>query len=340
MRRSGGQVVAVLGFAALVVAGASAQLQYATRSGGPRLAVVARTTTVMQPKSVNVSPDGTRVITCSFGHPDSDNVAIYDGETLQPTGTISFPGNAVESTWSPDGRTLYVSNFRNDQLMVIDWPSGRVRGQVATGSDPKTIAVSPDGRTVYVANYGGAGVSVVDAQTLVELRRLPTGHQPRGIAVARDGRLFVASFRDNLLHEFAPGAERETRRIPMCRMPRHLALSPDDRRLYVTCTLHGVSWYDVATGRFEGRAPAGGNPRTLDLSGDGRWIVTSDFGWRRPAEGRSSTVSLIDTVGLTHGVFPVAGSSQNVGIAIRPRGRFRAYVVSWNTRELIALEPR
>jgi YVTN family beta-propeller protein len=340
MRRLGGQVAVVLAVAAVVAVGASAQLRYATHAGGPRLAVVARAVTGVQPKSVNVSPDGTRVITCSFGHPDSDNVAVYDGETLQPAGTISFPGNAVESTWSPDGRTLYVSNFRNDQLMVIDWPSLRVRGQVQCGSDPKTIAVSPDGRTVYVANYGGAGVSVIDAERLVELRRLPTGHKPRGIAVAPDGRLFVASFEEDVLHEFAPGASVETRRIPLCRMPRHLALSPDGRRLYVTCTLNGVSWYDLGTGRFEGRAPTGRNPRTLDLSGDGRWIVTSDFDWRPPASGRSSTVSLIDTVGLTHGVFPVAGSSQNVGIAIRPRGRFRAYVVSWNTRELIALEPR
>jgi DNA-binding beta-propeller fold protein YncE len=177
------------------------------------------------------------------------------------------------------------------------------------------------------------------AGTLTELRRLPTGHKPRGIAVHPDGRLLVASFDDDVLHEFAPDG-RELRRIPMCRMPRHLALSPDGTRVYVSCTLTGVTWYDLASGRPIGHAPAGRNPRTLDLSPDGRWVVTSDFDWRPPAAGRSSTISLIDTVGLTHGIFEVPGSSQNVGVALRPRGRWRAYVVSWNTRELFALEPR
>src|SRR5690606_7668665 len=61
-----------------------------TEPGGPTLRVSARAETGVQPKSVNVSPDGRRVVVCNFGRPDHDNVSVYDALTLAPVGTVSF----------------------------------------------------------------------------------------------------------------------------------------------------------------------------------------------------------------------------------------------------------
>jgi YVTN family beta-propeller protein len=303
-----------------------------TRAGGPRLEIVARADTGSQPKSVNVSPDGSRVVVCNFGFRDHDNVWVYDARTLEHVGTINFRGNAVETAFSSDGRTLYVSNFRRAKLMVVDFATLTVRAEVDVGSDPKTIVLSPDGATIYVANYAGNSVSVVDAARLVETRRIRAGVQPRGMAVARDGRLFVASFRDHLTHVFDPGDYHELRTIPMCRFPRHLALSPDDSRLYVSCSsVRALHWHEVADGRRTGIAPVGENPRTIDISDDGRYIAVADYD--------SSTVSVVDTVALTHRTNEFRGADRIVGVAIQPGADLRVYATSWNTSRVLALEP-
>ena len=107
-----------------------------TRIGAPRLELVERTDTGSQPKSVNVSPDGSRVVVCNFGFRDHDNVWVYDAQTLVHIGTVTFQGNAVETAFSHDGHILYVSNFRGAKVMVVDMATLTVRGEIDVGLDP------------------------------------------------------------------------------------------------------------------------------------------------------------------------------------------------------------
>ncbi len=304
-----------------------------TAIGAPRLEEVNRAQTGSQPKSVNVSPDGSRLVVCNFGFRDHDNVYVYNAQTLDHVGTVNFQGNAVETAFSPDGSTLYVSNFRGAKIMVIDFSTLQVTGQVDVGADPKTIVVSADGSTIYVANYASNSVSIVDAATLTETQRINTGIQPRGMALASDGRLYVAAFRDHYTHVFAPNTYTEERQISMCRFPRHLALSPDDTILYASCSsVRVLHWHVAADGRRTGIVPVGHNPRTIDMSDNGRYIAVADFD--------SSTVSLVDTVDLVHRTSPVRGADQIVGVAIHPGDDLRVYATSWNNNILFALEPQ
>ena len=108
------------------------------------------------PKSVKCLARWGRAWLCATsGVLDRDNVFIYDSLTLAHVGTVSFPGNAVESVFTPDGNTLYVSNFRENEVESIDFTSCRQataaapctltpRGVVHTGSLPKFMAITPD----------------------------------------------------------------------------------------------------------------------------------------------------------------------------------------------------
>ena len=304
---------------------------FTTTRAGPLLQVVADAHTGVQPKSVTVSPDGNLLAVCIFGQPNHDNVRFYDAHTLAALGSVSFPGNAVESAWSADSRTLYVSNFRRHTLHVVDVAARRVVGTVRVGRHPKVVAVAPDGHTVYVANWAGQSVSVVDTRTMTEVRRLPTGIHPRGMAVRRDGRLIVLSFEESLLHEFAPDGH-ELRREPLCTYPRHIVLSPDERRAFVSCTLRGLSWYETDSLHRLGTAPTGQNPRTIAATHDGRWIATADFD--------TSTVTLVDTTENTHRSTAPEGADRIVGLAVDPGAALRVYITSWQTDRVMALQPR
>ncbi len=317
---------------------------FRTDRGGPDLTVAARARTGVQPKSVNVSPDGSRVVVCNFGRPDRDNVSVYESETLAQVGSLTFPGNAVETVFSSDGQTLYVSNFRENVVEVIDFAScyrasaaapcsPTPRGTVHTGSLPKFMALSPDQRTLYVANWGDRSVSVVDVATLTETRRVPTLRHPRGMVVRPDGTLLAAAFHGDVVHVFPSGATEESERFRMCELPRHLLLSPDGATLYVTCSMGHVGFYDARSGARLGIGTLGRNPRSIAMTADGRWIGAANF--------TSSDVSLVDTTTHTHRTYPVAGASRIVGLAMHPRSSpIRIYATSWDTNELILLQSR
>jgi YVTN family beta-propeller protein len=304
-----------------------------TARGGPRrLRVVGRVPAGIQPKSVAVSPDGRRVFVATFGRPDRDNVRVYDSETLAHVGTIEFEGNAVEIAFSPDGRTIYVSNFRRHTIQVVDAETLRQRGEVRVGHHPKVIVVSPDGHRIYTANWAGSRITEIDADTLTVTRSMHTGEHPRGMAVTPDGqRLFAAAMYSHIIHVFDRGASNERTQFRPCEYPRHLSIH--GARLYVSCSCcRQVRWFNTETYELEGIAQTGENPRSIDLSTDGRWLAAADFD--------DSTVALIDTVENVHRVHPIPEANQIVGVAIRPGdGPLRIFATSWGTAELIALEP-
>jgi len=304
---------------------------FRTERGGPTMEVAARAQTGVQPKSVNLSPDGSRVVVCNFGRPDVDNVFIYDALTLERVGVVSFEGNAVESAFSPDGDVLYVSNFRRHVVEVIDFTTLEVQAEIEVGTNPKTISVSPDGGTLYVANYFDQSVSVVDVEAQRELRRLRTGSRPRGLGLMRDGSLLAASFHDDTIHHFDAGAATEREAWEVCRYPRDILPFPDGSGFYLTCSLGRISFHRLeGGGRPFGIAPTGRNPRSIGLSSDGRWLGVANF--------TSSDITLIDTERRTHRTHRVPGAQRIVGLAMHPSSDvIRLYATSWDTNELILM---
>ena len=107
-------VCAVLGALSLLVvvslpgAAQGPPVDNITRYGGPRLEVLRRVASGVQPKSVRVSPDGRRVYVCNFGRPDRDNVFVYDAETLErfkervSTGPSFGRVDAIDETPAPE----------------------------------------------------------------------------------------------------------------------------------------------------------------------------------------------------------------------------------------------
>lgn len=299
-----------------------------------RLRIVGRVRTGIQPKSVEVSPDGRRVWVANFGRPDRENITVYDSETLAHVGTVEFEGNSVEIAFRRDGRTAYVSNFREHSIHEIDTETFTVRRTVVVGGHPKVIHVAPGERRIYTANWATEQVTEIDAESFQVTRRLRTGEHPRGMAVSASGqRIYVAAMYSHLIQVFDRGATTERTHFRPCEYPRHLLLSPDGARLYASCSCcRQVRWFDPETYELRGIAQTGENPRTIALSSDGRWLAAADFD--------DSTITLIDTQENTHRVFPVEDANQIVGVAIRPGpGTPRIFATSWLTGELIAIEP-
>jgi len=300
----------------LVSASASAQ--------PPRLEVQAVAATGSMPKGVSLSPDGKHAYVTNFGQANGKNIDVYDAATLAHEATIDVPGNVVESVLSSDGTTIYASNFLRNSVMFIDLKTRRVTREIATGLHPKILVPSPDGKWLFAANWSGQSVTQIDIASGKAVRTLPTsGLNPRGMAMTRAGVLFAANFNGASIDVFRGGAFEERHTLPACPIPRHLTLSPDDSLLFVSCyhdsMLHAV---DVASEKVVHTLHVGSSPKSLEVSRDGRWVWSADYG------KETNSVTVVDTEDWTARVYPVPGMDRGSGLTVYPDGK-HALVTGW-----------
>jgi YVTN family beta-propeller protein len=209
-------------------------------------------------------------------------------------------GSPVEAAVAPDGRHVYVSNYKlygpgyrsdaDDDCDAGDWEDSLVfridtetlaiDGAVAVGAVPKFMAVTPDGRLLLVANWCGFDVSVIDLASFTEVTRLPVGRHPRGLAISADSSTaYVAVMGAGII-----------RRIDIASLtldgdvddagptPRHLVLSDDDQFLFVTNNYGDTVRRIDLTGRESPvvrSVPS--RPRTMVASDDGSTLYVVSY---------------------------------------------------------------
>lgn len=290
----------------------------------PRLEVQAVAATGSMPKGVSLSPDAKRVFVTNFGQANGKNISVYDAETLAQVAMIDMPGNVVESVLSADGSTIYASNFLRNSVQFVDVKTRKVTREIPAGLHPKILVPSPDGKHLFAANWSGHSVTQIEIASGKALRTLPTtGLNPRGMAMTRAGVLYVANFNSASIDVFRGPELKDRHTIPACPIPRHLTLTPDDKLLLVSCyhdsMLHAL---DVATEKVVHTLHVGSSPKSIEVSRDGRWIWSADYG------KETNSVTVVDTEDWTARVFPVPGMDRGSGLTIFPDGK-RALVTGW-----------
>lgn len=316
MRTRSRLLAALIATVALAVPGVSA-------ARPPQVELLHRAETGSMPKGAALSPDGSTVYVTNFGQKDRNNVTILDAHTLAPKGRIDLAGNVVESVLSADGKTLYVSNFGRNSVEFVDIATKAVTREVKTDTHPKILVVSPDGKSLFAANWASHSVTQIDIGSAQVVRTLQTGPMPRGMAIAKNGTLYVANFNGASIDVFKGRDYSDKTRVKACAIPRHLALSPDEKTLYVSCyTASQVHAYDVATMTVTKKVGVGSAPKSLEVSRDGRYIYTADYGVE------TNSVSVVDTHDFTSRTFTIPGMNRGSGVAVAHDGR-HAYVTGW-----------
>ena len=292
----------------------------------------------LQPKSIVASGDGLFFAqNMMYRH----NVAIYDraGTKLATipdevdlaafgVGNGVVQGSPVEAAFTPDGRFVYVSNYKmfgsgysavaDDEcdrgnwedsfVYKIDVATFEIVAVIPTGAVPKFMAVSPDGSTLVVSNWCGFDVSFIDTATDTEVARVDVGRHPRGIAIDKDSqvayvtvmgehRIDVLGLQShNLLRSYASDVSGTT--------PRHILLSDDGRYLYVSNhKMNMVRKIDLRAGAVVGTARTGTETRTMALSDDGESLYVVNYQDGTVSKVRTSDMEILQTV--ASGVHPV-----------------------------------
>ena len=154
---------------------------------------------INSPKSINVHPDGKKFYVNSL---EGATTVMYDMQSYEkitvikhnfdhtrdsalwskPSGLYPFThyrnnhlntfyGKPVESTFSHNGRYLWIPYYRRSYdinaqdpsaVAIIDTQTDKIVRLMETGPLPKMIATSPDGKLIAIAHWGDNTVGIID----------------------------------------------------------------------------------------------------------------------------------------------------------------------------------
>jgi len=206
---------------------------------------------------------------------------------------MPFAAVAAGLAISPDGSTLYVANYQNDSLSIVNTATRTVSKEIvffapgqktAVGEMPywPVVLSNPQGGTVktYLSTQRDGQVLSVNASGSFKV--IKVGGEPNRMVLSADQlRLYVANGDLDEIEVIDTTKDVVKSRISVARRgynykgssPNSLALSPDGRRLYVTLGgENAVAVIDVASQKLLGRIPTGWYPSSVSVSADGKTL--------------------------------------------------------------------
>ncbi len=165
----------------------------------------------------------------------------------------------------PIGHKVYVTNFYNNSVSVINGTTDKEIKTFLVENKPFGIAIDPTGHKVYVTNFASNSVSVIDETTDKVINTIKVGSGPYGIAIdPNTHNLYVTNFNSNAVSKIdSINIKNEnTTEIQLGKMPGAIAIDPNTHKVYVTnFASNSVSVIDETTDKVinvkEGSGPYG-----------------------------------------------------------------------------------
>jgi YVTN family beta-propeller protein/autotransporter-associated beta strand protein len=240
------------------------------------------------------------------------------------------------------GPFLYVPNFGDVSVSVVDTPTNTVAGSTITvGTSPATAAVRGDESLVYVANNASNSVSVVSTATNTIVATISVGSGPGGVAVSPNGTLaYVTNFNSGNVSVINAATNTVTATIVVGSGPDSVAVSPDGTRAYVTnATGNTVSVINTATNTVAATVSVGTGPIGVAVSPDGTRVYVPNQSSNNVSVINTATNAVIATISVGSNPFGVAFSPNGTRAYVTNGGGANVSVINTATDTVIATIP-
>lgn len=131
------------------------------------------------------------------------------------------------------GPKVYVGNFKDNTVSVLDAGSGAAITTVPVAAGPHGMVVGSDGRTVYVSGENSSEVDAIDTATDRVAHAIEVGKTPHGLAMTPDGRtMLVCVYGENRIAFVDIASQKVVATVPVAK-PHTVAIRPDGKVAYV-----------------------------------------------------------------------------------------------------------
>ncbi len=255
-----------------------------------------------QPVGLQVSPDGRKVAIATFGpNGPGRSISIFDVASGQVS-TLGVGLGPSSVAYNASGSRLYVSNYTDRSVSIIDAPNARNLLTVGVPANPLGLVTNPSGSRVYVmhdnSNGAASQLSVIDTSSNQVIATIPLAGNPQWLAANPAGtRLYAAigstgsvtvidTATNRVLFDFLTGA---------LSFPTGVAVSSNGARIFVVDAGRSeLSTWDTSTFARIASVPVGQNASAFgdflgpDVVGNGAdspgalsgiWFNPSESGW-------------------------------------------------------------
>src|SRR5581483_9377682 len=180
--------------------------------------------------SIDISPDGTHLLTCSKGATAVSMWDLANGKLLARFAPETGE-RLVRHVLSPDGRFLVTATRgQREEVSLWDMATRMVQRRVALESEfVKDLAISPNGQLLACATNNG--VLLLDTKELQQ-RLFIRGDHVFGVAFSPDSQyVAIPSNEFQLIRLWNVAANREVATLPFLGEPHSVAFTPDGNRL-------------------------------------------------------------------------------------------------------------
>lgn len=258
---------------------AAAELAYVTCQNGDALSVldleageeIARWSVPGKPAGVAASTGAVFTVAA-----DGKTIRNHDPASGDVAKSTMLEGGPIGIAHDPKRGRLFVSDWYNARIWVLDDSSLSTQQELTVGAAPAGLAMSQEGRFLASADRDANQVSIFDAETLVLHHRVNVGTRPFGLRFAPDGRLFVGNVGSNDLTVLDPDSGEIQATVPVGHRPYGVAFAMD--RAFVTNQYEDtVSVIDLATLTPVATLETGEYPEGIDTSSDGKQIIVANW---------------------------------------------------------------
>jgi len=263
---------------------------------------------------------------------DSTPLSLFNASDPTKKLSISGLGYSIASTFDPTGKTFYVVDVNNNNVIKFNTLTGAVIGTpITVGQVPIGIALSPDGSKAFVTNRNDDTVSVINTTTSTVISTVNVGDAPLGITLNFDGsKAYITNSNAGTISVINTATNVVTATIATIGSGAScIMLSPDGSKAYVTdANTDKVFVINTSTNTVTDTIDVADGPIRIVLSQDGSKAYTSNVS--------DGTLSIIDTATNTI-TQTLIGLNSPYGLSISPDGS-TLYVRSSSGVELYTID--
>jgi YVTN family beta-propeller protein len=177
----------------------------------------------ISPAGIAVDKKGKRLYAVTK---ENNSLYVIDIESGQTILKQPLDGEAYTCLLSPDNKTLYISCWGCNKVLLFDTYTLKMSSSVEVGDNPNDLCLTRNGKYLFVANANDNNVSVIDTRQKKIIETLnaslypdaPAGSTTNSVALSKDEKtLFVANADNNCMALFdvsVPGYSKSKGFIP------------------------------------------------------------------------------------------------------------------------------
>ncbi|MCX7784785.1 MAG: YncE family protein [candidate division WOR-3 bacterium] len=193
-------------------------------------------------------------------------------------GTISLGNNSNPEGIAalPNNNYVYVANYGNDSISVIQTSNNSVIGKFYVGENPYGLCVHPNGQYLYVTTKDD--VTVIRTLDNLIVGQIPISQSPRNISILPNGEyIYVTRIDADSVAVIQTATNSVITSIPVGDMPWDVTPSANGEYVYVTnAGSNNISKIQVSTNTVIDVIPFARSPRAIVTHPNCQYLYVTD----------------------------------------------------------------